>query len=145
MMMGWRTGAVRLLFPKLEPEWVRKLPPSAKERFRSVFSRPNPAWGDALDAYEGTPVADRPSSAAGVLGRVPILVLRHGRDSALVSKGFEAAWPEAQATLAKLSTGPSTVILVGDASHTMAQEQPEAVARMIRTALFASLSTGNSQ
>lgn len=136
MMIGWRTGVVRLLLPKLEPAWVTRLPAATRAQFRAVFSKPNPGWGDALDAYQRTAAADRPSSAAGVLGRVPVLVLHHGRGSALVSEGFEAAWPQAQATLAKLSIGPSTVIEVVDASHTMAQEQPGAVAAMIKSALF---------
>lgn len=136
MSVGWRIGAIRLLLPRMEPAWVSGLPARSRAEFRSVFSRPNPGWGDALDAYQHTAVKDRPSSAAGVLGTIPILVLRHGRASALVSDGFEAAWPEAQATLARLGAGPTTVVVVSDASHTMAQEQPAAVARLIRRALF---------
>jgi pimeloyl-ACP methyl ester carboxylesterase len=136
MTVGWRTGVVRLLLPNLEPTWVASLPAETRAQFRAVFSRPNPGWGDALDAYQRTVAADRPSSTAGVLGSVPVLVLHHGRGSALVSEGFEAAWPEAQAILGKLSAGPSTVIEVGDASHTIAQEQPGAVAAMIKSIWF---------
>ena len=140
MWVGWRTGAVRLLLPKLEPAWVSTLPVATRTEFRAIFSRPNPGWGDAPDAYQTTAAPDRPSSAAGVLGHMPVPILRHGRESPLISKDFEAAWPQAQATLAKLTTGPSRVIVVGDASHTMAQEQPAKVAGIIKTGLLDALS-----
>jgi pimeloyl-ACP methyl ester carboxylesterase len=54
-----------------------------------------------------------------------------------VSKGFEAAWPEAQARLAALSSGRSKVLTPDDAGHAMAQEQPGLVADAIRDALTA--------
>lgn len=136
MHLGWRTGAVRLLLPRLEPAWVEALSHTRRAQFRAVFSRPNSGWGDALDAFEQTPPADRPRSGPGALGSIPLLVLSHGRGSALVSDGFEAVWPEAQAALGRLSTGRSTMIELADASHTMAQDQSAEVARLIRQAFF---------
>jgi hypothetical protein len=79
MHVGWRIGLVRLALPRLEPGWVRTLPSLTRGQFRAVFSRANPGWGDALDAYDRTPAAERPSSEAGSLGESRLWCCAMGR------------------------------------------------------------------
>ncbi|HYM35522.1 MAG TPA: alpha/beta hydrolase [Steroidobacteraceae bacterium] len=128
MKLSWRLGIVRLLLPWAEPTWVESLPSQTKGEFRSIFSRPNGGWGDALDVYENTLTNERPTSVAGSLGSIPIAVIRHGKHSEGIN---ETIWPSAQARLAKLTNGPSKMIVASDAGHPIAQEQPDFVARVV--------------
>lgn len=141
MQVGWRLGVVRLILPRLEPSWAKALPLKTRAEFRTVFSRPNPGWGDALDAYDRTPPSHRPSSTPGSLGKVPVTVIRHGEGPTSIGSAFEAVWPEAQARLAKLTTGPSTTVVADATGHAIAQEQPDLVANVVRDAIKASTTT----
>lgn len=133
MQAGCRLGVVRLLLPRLEPAWVASLPGPLLAQFREVFSRPNPGWSDALNAYERTAPVQRPSSRAGSLGAIPIVVIRHGKASGFVAPAFEAIWPEAQARLAGLTTGRTITIVAENGGHEIAQEEPDLVAAQVRT------------
>ena len=133
--VGWPLGIVRLVLPRVQPPFAATLAQPVRGEFRSVFSRTNPGWGDALDVYEHTPPNARPSSAPGSLGAIPVVVISHGQSSDLVSPAFEAVWSEAQARLARLPTTPATVMAVESGGHMIAQEEPDLVANAIRDSL----------
>jgi len=137
MGVGWRLGLVRLALPYMEPRWVDALPSPIRGEFRAVFGRPNPGWGDALDAFDRTPVSERPSSAPGSLQAIPVTIIRHGAAASGLGGSFETVWPLAQARLAKLTTSRATIFVAGAAGHEIAQEQPGFVADVIRGAIEA--------
>ena len=136
MQTGCRLGIARLLLPLFEPAWVNRLPGRIRGQFREVFSRPNSGWGNALNAYENTARAQRPSFRAGSLGAIPIIVIRHGAVSTSMSPAFERAWPQAQRRLAGLTTGQAVAVVATNGGHDIAQEQPELVAEMVRRIVF---------
>ena len=76
----------------------------------------------------------RLAQLADANGEIAVTVIEHGRSSSMVSADFEAVWPRAQARLAALSTLPSTVVVAGASGHTIAREQPDLVAGLVRNA-----------
>ncbi|MEH3158603.1 MAG: alpha/beta hydrolase [Sphingomonas taxi] len=130
---GWHLGVVRLMLPFAVPPWVQSLPPRLRRQFDTVWSRAMPSYArDAIDRWEQTAVADRPTITAGAWGRRPIILLRHGLPGGMgVPKRYEAEWPAAQAKLATLSAD-STTIIAKDNHHPIAEENPALVSDQVR-------------
>lgn len=134
MQAAWRTGAVRLLFPVLAPDWVDALPQPRRGELRAVYSRPAPGYAEALDAYRVTPAGRRPRLDARSLGTRPVIVIRHGRPSAMLSPAFERGWQAAQVRLAGISR-KGIVVTAANADHAVAQEAPDLAAAQVRKLL----------
>jgi pimeloyl-ACP methyl ester carboxylesterase len=132
MRAAWATGAARLALPGMLPPFVATLPPQVQGEIRAVYGRASPGFSEAMTAYELTPATNWPSSEPGVLGAMPIAVISHGQASSMVSADFEKIWPEAQARLAALSTGPVRRLTVSQAGHAIAQEEPVLVAEVVK-------------
>lgn len=131
--VGWRLGIIRAALPLGAPDWVEKLPPKLKGEFTAVWSRPMASYAnDSNDALEQTKVSDRPSATPGLLGKSPIIVLRHGTSGGMgMDEDFEKEWPAAQAKLAMLSSD-SRLIVAEDNGHPIAEENPQLVADAVR-------------
>ncbi|HEX4196617.1 MAG TPA: alpha/beta hydrolase [Caulobacteraceae bacterium] len=129
--IGWRVGAVRALVAVLSPPWTANLPALIQGQLRAVYSRAAPGLTEALTVYEHTPEARRPRSAPGLLGDLPVMVIRHGKTARQMEAPFEATWPAAQARLASLSAN-SEVIVADGAGHAVAQERPDLVAAAVQ-------------
>jgi pimeloyl-ACP methyl ester carboxylesterase len=137
MRVAWATGAARLAVPHMLPPFIKVLPPRVQGEIRMIYSRRSPGYGEAMDAFERTPAATWPSTEPGALGATPIAVISHGQPSAQVSAAFEKIWPQGQARLAGLSSVVTTRVTMSEAGHAIAQEQPEAVAQVVRTLIEA--------
>ena len=131
---AWRLGIVRMVFPALVPEWFGALAPPIKAQMTALYSRPNPGYAEALRAYETTPVSQRPYLAPGALGNRPVIALRHGMRSRVLSTEFEAGWASSQDRLAHLSQA-GIVVVANEADHQIAQEEPELAAHTVLTVL----------
>jgi len=138
IQLGWRTGVIRLLLPMLTPNWVAALPAQNCGQFRAIYSRSNPGYGEALVAFERTPLNGRPIVRPGLLGSIPIVVIQHGKPSGKMGSAFEAVWPKAQSRLAALTTTQPMVVVADGSGHAIAEEQPERVAKLVRTAIESS-------
>lgn len=142
MRAAWATGVARLAAPYAVPPFITVLPPRVQGEVRMIYSRPSAGFGEAMEAFERTPAAAWPSTEPGVLGALPIAVISHGQPSTLVSAGFEKLWPEGQARLAGLSSVVTTRVTMSEAGHAIAQEQPAAVAEVVRKLVEAGGPTG---
>jgi pimeloyl-ACP methyl ester carboxylesterase len=131
--VGWRLGIIRAALPFATPDWVATLSPKLKGEFEAVWSRPMASFAnDAIDAFQQTKMSERPSATPGLLGKSPIIVLRHGKSGGMgVEEDFEKEWPAAQAKLAKLSTD-SRLIMAQENHHPIAEENPQLVTEAVR-------------
>ena len=132
LQLGWRIGIVRLLLPRLVPDWVDTLPPALRGRFDAVWSRPMPSYArDAIDRWEQTPPAERPSIVPAMLADKPLTVIRHGLAGGMgVPERYEAEWPAAQARLASLSHRTRMVVARNN-HHPIAEENPGLIGREV--------------
>lgn len=133
--VGWRVGLIRLLFDSQAPPWVGNMPPDLRGQFIAIWSRPMASFADdAIDAYEQTPLSERPKAVPGLLGNKPLIVISHGRKDKWLGREFEQGWPEAQMVWTKVSTR-SEHIIASTNGHAIAQENPQlvtdAVAKMV--------------
>jgi pimeloyl-ACP methyl ester carboxylesterase len=131
---AWRLGLVRLGFSKLAPDWVWRLPPGIKDEMVALYSRPSPGYAEALEAYRVTPLARRPFLPPGALGDRPLVVLYHGKVSDALSDQFERGWLASQQRLTHVSRR-GRAIVVPDADHELAQEEPDRVAAAVKIVL----------
>jgi pimeloyl-ACP methyl ester carboxylesterase len=127
--VGWRLGIIRAALPFASPDWVANLSPKLKGEFETVWSRPMASFAnDAIDAFQQTKISQRPSATPGLLGKSPIIVLRHGKSGGMgADEDFEKEWPAAQAKLAALSS-ESRLIVAQENGHPIAEENPQLVA-----------------
>lgn len=126
-----RTGAVRALFDIGAPAWVRALPTAKREQFRSVYAKSTLGYAEAATAFETTKPADVPQVTPGLFGSKPLMLLVHGRQDAILGPAWQAGWPSAQRRLATLSIN-SRIVVVTDASHMIAGENPAVVVGAVR-------------
>ena len=133
-LAAWRMGLVRLGFSKLAPGWVWRLPPQIKGQMIALYSRPSPGYAEALEAYRITPIARRPVLLSGGLGDRPLVVLYHGKASNALSDQFERGWLASQQRLTHLSRRGQAV-MVPNADHELAQEEPDRAAAAVRIVL----------
>jgi pimeloyl-ACP methyl ester carboxylesterase len=131
---AWHLGLVRLGFSKLAPDWVWRLPPKIQGQMIALYSRPSPGYAEALEAYRITPVSQRPFLPPGALGDRPLVVLYHGKVSAALSDRFERGWLASQQRLTQLSRR-GQAIMVPNADHELAQEEPDRVAAAVKIVL----------
>ncbi|HEY1630223.1 MAG TPA: alpha/beta hydrolase [Rhizomicrobium sp.] len=131
---AWHLGLVRLGFAKLAPDWVWRLPPEIRGEMIALYSRPSPGYAEALEAYRITPVSRRPFLPPGALGDRPIAVLYHGKVSDALSDQFERGWLASQQRLTHLSRR-GQAMMVPNADHELAQEEPDRAANAVRIVL----------
>jgi pimeloyl-ACP methyl ester carboxylesterase len=131
--VGWRLGIIRAALPFATPDWVANLPPKLKGEFAAVWSKPMASFADdAIDAFQQTKISQRPSATPGLLGKSPIIVLRHGKSGGMgMDEDFEKEWPAAQAKLAELSS-ESRLIVAQENGHPIAEENPQLVTDAVR-------------
>jgi pimeloyl-ACP methyl ester carboxylesterase len=131
--VGWRLGIIRAALPFGAPAWVANLSPKLKGEFEAVWSRPMASFAnDAIDAFQQTKVSQRPSATPGLMGKSPIIVLRHGKSGGMgMDEDFEREWPAAQTKLAALSSD-SRLVVAQENGHPIAEENPQLVTYAVR-------------
>jgi hypothetical protein len=73
-------GIIRAALPFADPDWIGNLSPKLRSEFDAVCSRPMASFAnDAIDAFQQIKFAQRPSATSRLLGKSPIIVLRHGK------------------------------------------------------------------
>jgi pimeloyl-ACP methyl ester carboxylesterase len=131
--VGWRLGIIRAALPFGAPDWVANLSPKLKGEFEAVWSRPMASYAnDAIDVLLQTKISQRPAATPGLLGKSPIIVLRHGKSGGMgMDEDFEKEWPAAQTKLAALSSD-SRLIVAQENGHPIAEENPQLLTDAVR-------------
>lgn len=131
--IGWHLGIIRAFLPLGVPSWVDSLSPKQRAQFDAVWSKPIFSYANEwIGALRQTRIEDRPTAVPGMLGDLPIIVIRHGQRGGMgMSPAFERAWPAAQQKLAELSSD-RRLIFAKSNHHQVAEENPQLVTEAVR-------------
>ncbi|MFZ4687813.1 MAG: alpha/beta fold hydrolase, partial [Polymorphobacter sp.] len=104
MTAAWHIGLVRAVYPWAKPTWVDRRSATNRAWMQAIWSRPIPAADEVVAVYRSALVTGLPAAVPGAMGAKPLVVLQHGRRSAMLGAAFEPGWPAAQRQLAQLSS-----------------------------------------
>jgi pimeloyl-ACP methyl ester carboxylesterase len=140
MLLVSRMGALslfgKLLGEKAIPPIAKKLPPEILPKYLAVGFQAK-YWESNLDELAAIAESDQQVGAAGALGNLPLVVIRHGLPDLFASmpaeqaKQAEIVWQELQAELTKLSSN-SKMLIAEKSGHGIQIDQPSFVVEIIR-------------
>jgi len=140
MLLASRLGLLNLLGKlggeKAAPPILSKLPPEMQQLYLEVGFQPKYFQAN-LDELSAVAESDRLLSATGLLGNLPLTVIRHGLPEMFAgmpanqAKLAEQVWQELQAELADLSTN-SRMLVAEKSGHRIPIDQPNVVIAAIQ-------------
>jgi len=132
MLLASRVGALKLLGKvmgeKVAPPVVMKLPTEIRPVYLEIGFQPK-YFQSNLDELAAIAESDKQLSAAGPLGNLPLVVIRHGIPDLFAgmpaeqAKESEQVWQELQVDLAKLSSN-SQMLVAEESGHGIQIDQP---------------------
>jgi pimeloyl-ACP methyl ester carboxylesterase len=139
MLLASRMGLLNLLGKlggeRAAPPILSKLPPEMQQRYLEVGFQPK-YFQTNLDELAAVAESDRQLSATGLLGSLPLTVIRHGLPEMFAgmpanhAQQAEQVWQEQQAELAKLSSN-SRMLVSEQSGHRIPVDHPEIVIKAI--------------
>jgi pimeloyl-ACP methyl ester carboxylesterase len=121
---------------KAAPSIIQKLPSEIRPIYLEVGFQPKYFQAN-LDELAAGPESDKQVGAIGLLGNIPLTVIRHGKPEMFASmpaeqaKQAEIVWQDLQADLAELSSD-SRMIVAESSGHSIQIDQPSLVIDAIR-------------
>lgn len=121
----------RLLGERALPPIAKKLPPEMLPMYLAVGFQPK-CWQTSLDELSACLESDRQLGAAGTLGHIPLIVIRHAipemfsRMPSEQAEQAEQIWQVLQAELANLSAN-SRLTVAEKSGHSIQIDQPDLV------------------
>jgi pimeloyl-ACP methyl ester carboxylesterase len=140
MRLASRVGALKLMGKwmgeKALPSIAKKLPPDIRAAYLEVGFQPR-YFQSNLDELGAIAESDKQLSAAGSLGNIPLVVIRHGIPDLFAgmpveqAKQAEEVWQELQQELARLSSN-GQLMVAEKSGHGIQIDQPDLVVDAIR-------------